>query len=147
MDLRRGEVPKVLSDPFCWRDFEADRLRMFLSRLAVAFVWFYFCAYVNNLAQAWLQANTPGFYESNWGRSAPNASIAGQWLEDNMPQTYDRWWSDWVRETQDSDEMKLLPEHDCDDVRPGVLAHPEGQLALRRPIRAPRTPLRIRAIP
>lgn len=87
LDLRAG-FPQVWTDPFCMRDFKKDRLRRFLPRFALAFGWFYTCVYINNLAQAWLQANMTGFYEASWGYSVPNASAAEVWLKRNMPDVY-----------------------------------------------------------
>lgn len=87
-DLSPHELPSFIQDPLCLADFSVAKLKIFMPRLALAVCWYYTCVYVNNLSQAWLQANMTGFYESNWGYSQPNSTAAAQWLRRHEPEVY-----------------------------------------------------------
>lgn len=65
-DLASPAFPSFWSDPFCKRDFTRENLRRHLPRVAVAAVFHVTCLYINNVSQAWLQANIAGYYEDRW---------------------------------------------------------------------------------
>eukprot|EP00929_Paragymnodinium_shiwhaense_P027915 TRINITY_DN16278_c0_g1_i2.p1 TRINITY_DN16278_c0_g1~~TRINITY_DN16278_c0_g1_i2.p1 ORF type:complete len:426 (-),score=23.06 TRINITY_DN16278_c0_g1_i2:344-1621(-) len=90
----RGKLPAFYKDPFAIKDFYPEELRKYLPRLALAGLWYYFCVYVNNVSQAWLQQNMAGFYESRWGYSVDSHLDAQNWLKQNMPDVYEARWGD-----------------------------------------------------
>lgn len=90
--LNGGEFPNFWQDPISLKDFRRSHLRKYLPRVLVALLWYYICVYVNNLSQAWLQANMAGFYESEWGYSQPSFEAAQKWLKEHEPSVYQARW-------------------------------------------------------
>lgn len=59
-------IPSLCTDPFGLPDFRPAVLKIWMPRVAAALLIFLLCLYSNNLAQAWLQANMSGYYETRW---------------------------------------------------------------------------------
>eukprot|EP00401_Gymnodinium_catenatum_P039367 CAMPEP_0117490084 /NCGR_PEP_ID=MMETSP0784-20121206/17369_1 /TAXON_ID=39447 /ORGANISM="" /LENGTH=422 /DNA_ID=CAMNT_0005284833 /DNA_START=65 /DNA_END=1330 /DNA_ORIENTATION=- len=56
----------TFSNAFCLKDFSIDELQKFAPRILVAVVLHIVCLYINNLSQAWLQANMADYYQKRW---------------------------------------------------------------------------------
>merc|ERR1719464_2128670 len=83
------EFPSFLSDPCGCHDFRWAKLKGALPRILAAALFYYFCVFVNNLSQAWLQIHISGFYESMWGDSFSTAEQSVKWLKEHEPSVYD----------------------------------------------------------
>jgi len=109
--LNGGDFPRFSQDPFSLKDFRPTELRKFLPRLGVAVLFWLVGSYVNNVSQAWLQANMAGFYESEWGYSKANFQDAQAWLKKNQPAVYHDRWHDTLPNETIADAPKAMQKY------------------------------------
>lgn len=66
-----GGFPSFWKDPFGKRDFTTSALKHSLPRVLVGLAIYCVGLYLNNLSQAWLQANISNYYEAGWAPIPP----------------------------------------------------------------------------